>query len=62
MFGRSWSGFGPYGGFGYGRSYLGAGIGYPYYGGLGGGCGYGGLGGYGYGNPYGGWGGYHPYY
>jgi hypothetical protein len=51
------------GGWGYGRGYLGAGIGYPYYGGLVypfwggyGGCGYGygcGYGGYGYGGGYG---------
>jgi len=47
-----------YGGWGYPRGYLGAGIGYPYYGGLAypywGGYGYGcGYGGYGYGGGYG---------
>jgi hypothetical protein len=52
MFGRSWGGFYPYGsGVGFGRPYLAAGIGYPYYGGFGGfGCGY----------P--GWCGCYPYY
>lgn len=59
MFYRSWG----YPGLGL-RPYMAAGIGYPYYGGVGGlcypyyGCGFGGFGGYGYGG-YGGYG--YPY-
>jgi hypothetical protein len=55
-------GYGGWGGY-YPRGYLGAGIGYPYMGGIaspfwgGYGC-YGGYGGYGYGCGYGGYGGY----